>query len=150
MFNSGIPEKTNGDKPAGSGSTEALNEDEKLLYTLANQERLKAGLPALQLDLRLVGLARLKSEDMFKRNYFSHVSPEYGTPLNMIKKYGVAARVMGAENIARAASARRAHALFMGSEAHRKNILDVRHDSIGIGVYKSVHGVVVTQLFLGS
>jgi uncharacterized protein YkwD len=123
--------------------------EERLLYELVNRERLKAGLPLLLLDLRLVELARLKSDEMFKNSYFNHISPTYGTPINMLRNHGISSRVMGAENIARAATVRRAHQLFMDSKPHRANIMDPQHDSFGVGVYKSMHGVVVTQLFLG-
>lgn len=126
-----------------------LTDEEKVIFQLTNQERIKAGLPGLSLDLRLVELARLKSSEMFEENYFSHISPVYGTALDMIRKNGITARVMGAENIAKAVTPRRAHALFMGSEKHRANILNKLHDSIGIGVYKSKYGLMVTEMFTG-
>uniref|UniRef100_A0A7C1JCB0 SCP domain-containing protein n=1 Tax=Ammonifex degensii TaxID=42838 RepID=A0A7C1JCB0_9THEO len=101
------------------------------------------------IDTRLVSLARLKSRDMYENHYFSHVSPTYGTAYEMERKAGISARVMGAENIAKAASVARAHQLFMGSASHRANILDPRHDAIGIGVVTTPYGVYVPQLFIG-
>ncbi|MCG9966817.1 CAP domain-containing protein [Pelotomaculum terephthalicicum JT] len=126
-----------------------LSADEKLLFDLVNQEREKAGLPAFFLDMRLVDLARKKSEDMFINNYFNHRSPVYGLPLDMLRKAGVTARAMGAENIAKAATTRRAHEMIMDSGDHRPNVLNTLHDSIGVGVCKTRYGVVVTQLFIG-
>ncbi|TEB06821.1 Cysteine-rich secretory protein family protein [Pelotomaculum schinkii] len=119
------------------------------MFDLVNQERVKAGLPAFTLDQKLTELARMKSQDMYQNNYFSHTSPTYGSALNMERQAGYSARVMGAENIAKAATTTRAHELFMGSEGHKANILNPLHDSIGIGVTKSGSGVVVTQLFSG-
>ncbi|MDF9407705.1 MAG: Cysteine-rich secretory protein family protein [Pelotomaculum sp. PtaB.Bin013] len=119
------------------------------MFDLVNQEREKAGLPAFTLDMRLVDLARKKSEDMLKNNYFNHRSPVYGFPLDMVRKAGITARAMGAENIAMAATTRRAHELIMDSCGHRPNILNTLHDSIGIGICKTRYGVVVTQLFIG-
>ena len=119
------------------------------MYDLVNQERIKAGLPTFKVDSRLVELARMKSRDMYENHYFGHASPTYGTAYQMEKAAGISAGVMGAENIARAATVQRAHELFMNSEGHRANILDPRHDTIGIGVVNTPSGVYVTQLFLG-
>ncbi|MGI6493173.1 MAG: CAP domain-containing protein [Pelotomaculum sp.] len=127
-----------------------LTADEALLLELVNQERVKAGLPILTVDQQLTKLARLKSQDMVQNNYFSHTSPTYGSPYNMERKAGYSARVMGAENIAKAATTERAHQLFIGSAGHKANILNPLHDAIGIGIVKTSSGVTVTQLFSGN
>lgn len=132
-----------------AGDVGSLTSDERVLFDLTNQERVKAGLHTFKVDARLVRLARMKSQDMYENNYFSHVSPTYGSPYDMERQAGISARVMGAENIARCATVERAHQLFMESEGHRANILDPRHDSIGIGVVSTPYGVYVTQLFIG-
>lgn len=126
-----------------------LNDDEILLAGKVNEERAKYSLPLLSIDWRLVRLARIKSNEMFDENYFGHISPVYGTPLDMVKKSGITARVMGAENIAKAKTIQRVHALFMSSKEHRDNILNPLHDTIGVGVLKNIYGVFVTQLFIG-
>lgn len=133
----------------GCSKLDWLIDEEKVIFQLANQVRIKAGLPELTLDLRLTDLARTKSKEMFKENYFSHISPVHGTALEMERKNGITARVMGAENIAKATTPRRVHELFMGSEEHKCNILNNLHDTIGIGVYKSRYGIIATQLFTG-
>ena len=120
------------------------------MLDLVNQERIKAGLPAFKVDSRLVTLARQKSQDMYQNNYFAHTSPTYGSAYDMEKKAGISARVMGAENIAKSATVTRAHDLLMNSAGHRANILDSRHDTIGIGIISTSGGVYVTQLFLGN
>lgn len=132
-----------------AGDVGALTPDEKVLFDLANQERIKAGLHTFKVDPRLVRLARMKSRDMYENNYFGHVSPGYGSAYDMERDAGISARIMGAENIARCATVQRAHAFFMGSAGLRANILDPRHDSIGVGVVSTPYGVYVTQLFLG-
>lgn len=135
--------------PSGTGDIDYLSAGERQMFDLVNQERVKAGLRAFAVDSGLVNLARLKSQDMYENNYFSHTSPTYGTPLQMERNAGISARVMGAENIAKAGSVARAHELLMNSEGHRANLLDPRHDTIGIGVVGTPYGVYVTQLFLG-
>jgi uncharacterized protein YkwD len=125
-----------------------LNTDEMLLLGKVNEERAKSSLPSLSINLKLVRLARIKSNEMFQENYFSHISPIYGTPLDMIKKSGITAKVMGAENIAKARTVLRVHNLLMSSREHRDNILNPLHDTIGVGVLKNIYGVFVTQLFI--
>lgn len=135
--------------PTTSTGTSGLTADEALMFDLVNQERNKAGLPAFTHDQKLTELARLKSQDMYQNNYFDHTSPTYGSAFNMERQAGYSARVMGAENIAKAATTKRAQELFMGSEGHKANILNPIHNAIGIGITKSSNGVVVTQLFSG-
>lgn len=139
------PPSTTTPPPATAG----LSADESLMFNLVNQDRAKNVLPPLTLDMRLVQLARQKSQDMVQNNYFSHTSPTYGTAYDMERKAGVTARVMGAENIAKTATAQRAEAAFMQSPGHRANILNPLHDTIGIGIVKTPGGVTVTQMFLG-
>ena len=120
------------------------------MLDLVNQERIKADLPTYEVDTKLVQLARMKSKDMYHNRYFRHTSPTYGSALNMEKKAGYSARVMGAENIAKAATVHRTHELFMNSVHHRINVLDFRHTIIGIGIFKTPYGAYVTQLFAGN
>ena len=127
-----------------------LTDEEKQLLDLVNQERITAGLAMFEVHDQLVQLARLKSKDMYYNCYFRHTSPNYGSAISMEKKAGFSARVMGAENIARAGSVLRTHELIMHSDNHRKNVLDVRHTLIGIGIFKTPYGVYVTQLFAGN
>lgn len=126
-----------------------LSAEELLLFSKVNEERAKSGLSLLSIDQKLVRLARLKSEEMFEVNYFSHISPTYGTALDMIKRSGMTARVMGGENIAKAKTVLRVHTLLMSSREHRDNILNPLYDTIGIGVHKNIYGVLATQLFIG-
>jgi len=134
----------------GTGDTGSVTAAEKQMLDLVNQERIKAGLPAFRVDSRLVELARMKSRDMYENNYFSHTSPTYGSPYDMERKAGISYRVLGAENIAKASSVTRAHQLLMNSDGHRANILDPRHDTIGIGIASTSGGIYVTQLFAGN
>ena len=78
----------------------SLSSDEQRLIDLVNQERAKAGLSPLQVDMDLVRVAKVKSHDMAEHNYFSHVSPTYGTVYNMLDQEGVFYTRAG-ENIAR-------------------------------------------------
>ena len=63
------------------------------------QARSRNGLPPLTEDWELSRVARYKSRDMKDRGYFSHTSPTYGTPFQMIRAFGLTYRYAG-ENIA--------------------------------------------------
>ena len=119
------------------------------MINLVNQERQKYGLKPLEVDYQLVKLARMKSQDMVDKNYFSHQSPTYGSPFDMMKNAGVRYRWAG-ENIAGAGSVERAHTALMNSEGHRANILNANFTHIGIGIVKGgPYGMMFTQMFIG-
>jgi uncharacterized YkwD family protein len=111
-----------------------------------NKERAAAGLPALKVDLRLVGVAQTKANDMKTNGYFSHTSPTYGSPFDMIRMAGVQYRYAG-ENIARNISVDAAMAAFMSSDGHRKNILNPAYTHVGVGVVSSSAGNYYVQIF---
>ena len=62
---------------------------EKEVVRLVNVERQKSGLRSLTYDWELSRVARIKSQDMKDRNYFSHTSPTYGSPFQMMKSFGI-------------------------------------------------------------
>ncbi len=80
-------------------NTSSLSADEKEVFDLINQKRVAAGLPALAINDELQNVARIKAQDMVNNGYFSHTSPTYGTPFEMIKNFGIAYKAAG-ENIA--------------------------------------------------
>ncbi|HYF96340.1 MAG TPA: CAP domain-containing protein, partial [Symbiobacteriaceae bacterium] len=108
--------------PAPAQTTAGLTAEEQQMLNLVNSERAKAGLPALKADLEMTKVARLKSQDMIDRNYFSHQSPTYGSPFDMLTRFGVSYRTAG-ENIAGNGSVSGAHTSLMNSSGHRANIL---------------------------
>jgi uncharacterized YkwD family protein len=119
------------------------------MIDLVNQERAKAGLEPLAVDMRLVVLAREKAQDMIDRGYFSHQSPTYGSPFDMMKAAGITYRTAG-ENIAGAPTVERAHTALMNSEGHRRNILNPAFDHIGIGIVEGgPYGLMLSQMFTG-
>jgi len=130
-------------------ATSGLTAEEQQMLNLVNGERTKLGLPAFKADLELTKLARMKSQDMINRNYFSHQSPTYGSPFDMMTKYGVSYRTAG-ENIAGNGSVSGAHTSLMNSPGHRANILKTDFNYIGIGIVKGgQYGMMFTQMFVG-
>ncbi len=70
---------------------------------------------------------------MADNDYFSHTSPTYGSPFDMMKAEGISYRSAG-ENIAGNSSASAAMTAWMQSQGHRANILNSNYTHIGVGV----------------
>lgn len=124
---------------------------EASILTLVNVERQKAGLKPLVLDSQLTQVARLKSRDMHDAGYFSHTSPTYGSPFDMMSHFGITYRAAG-ENIA--VGQKDGDAVmqaWMNSPGHRANILNPNYTHIGIGAFVSADGyhTYFTQEFTG-
>lgn len=114
-----------------------------------NAERVANGLPALTLDSLLTATAQTKAKDMVENNYFSHTSPTYGTPFEMMQNAGIT-YISAGENIAGNSSIDDAITSFLNSEEHSKNILSNTYNYIGIGIEKSnTYGYVIVLMFIG-
>ena len=120
---------------------------EKEVVRLVNEIRKQHGLAELTYDWQLSRVARIKSEDMRDNKYFSHTSPTYGTPFQMMKSFGITYRSAG-ENIARGQATPQAVVnAWMNSSGHRANILNSSFTHIGVGYAEN--GRYWTQMFIG-
>lgn len=136
-------------KPAPNPSSVSMSADEQKMFNLVNQERAKVGLPVYKANGELLKLARLKAQDMINKGYFSHTSPTYGSPFDMIKAAGVSYRYAG-ENLAGAYNVNTAHTNLMNSSGHRANILNNNFKEVGIGIVNGgPYGKMYVQLFIG-
>ena len=72
-------------------------ENEYTAIRLINEEREKAGLNPLTINLDLCRIARIKATEMAEFNYLSHTSPNYGSPLTMMKAFGLNPNMGAAE-----------------------------------------------------
>lgn len=105
------------------------------VITLVNQERAKQGLKPLTGDAALNNMALAKAQDMSQNNYFSHTSPTYGSPFDMMTKFGIKYSYAG-ENIAMGQKTpAEVVTAWMNSEGHRANILNANYNLIGVGYY---------------
>lgn len=135
------------DLPSGL-ALEADPEAERQLVALVNEERAAAGMVPLELDPRLVPVARAHSAEMFRLRYFSHTSPATGSPFDRLTAAGISYARAG-ENLAYARSVATAHRGLMDSPGHRENILRPEFRRIGVGVMSAgPYGRMFTQLFL--
>lgn len=119
---------------------------EQEIIRLVNEIRTQNGLKTLSYDWELSRVARIKSQDMKDNRYFSHNSPVYGTPFQMIKSFGISYRSAG-ENIAKGYATPQAVVNgWMNSSGHRANILNASYTHIGVGYVAD--GNYWTQMFI--
>lgn len=120
---------------------------EKEVVRLVNEKRVQNGLKELTYDWELSRVARYKSQDMKDNKYFSHTSPVYGSPFQMMKSFGISYKTAG-ENIAKGQKtpAEVVNA-WMNSSGHRANILNSSFTHIGVGYV--ANGNYWTQMFIG-
>ena len=86
---------------------------------------------------------------MVQKDYFSHNSPQYGSPFDMIKSNGIVYKVAG-ENIAGNIENAKAIDAWMNSENHKANILNKSYNYTGIAVVSSPkYGKIYVQMFIG-
>ncbi len=125
----------------------SVSEYEQKVVDLVNDIRVKNGLSALKLNNKLSEVARMKSQDMKDKRYFSHNSPTYGSPFDMMKQFGISYRTAG-ENIAMGQQTPEIVVnAWMNSEGHRANILNASFKEIGVGYVSD--GNYWTQMFIG-
>lgn len=124
-----------------------VSDYEKEVVNLVNNIRKEYGLSPLKLNSELSAVARLKSSDMREKGYFSHTSPTYGSPFDMMKTFGIKYRTAG-ENIAMGYRTPQAVVDgWMNSKGHRENILNSSFTEIGVGYI--ANGNYWTQMFIG-
>jgi len=146
------PNNTTGTKQNTPDTTQnnnnTLTAEEQEMLNLVNQARSQNNVAPLQVDMELTNCARIKAQDMIDNNYFSHNSPKYGSPFDMMKSFGIN-YVKAGENIAGNQTVQKAHEALMNSPGHRKNILSPDYTHIGIGIRKGgQYGYMFTQMFI--
>lgn len=120
-------------------STQVLN--------LVNKYRKENGLKELTLNSDLSNVAQIKAEDMQTNNYFSHTSPTYGSPFDMMKQFGISYQSAG-ENIAKGRKTPDAVVnAWMNSEGHKANILNPNYTQMGLGYTNGT--LYWCQMFIG-
>lgn len=136
---------------SGNNTSQSANltSDEKEVFDLINKQRTNNGLKALTIDSEVQRVARIKAQDMVDNNYFSHTSPTYGSPFDMLKSFKISYKTAG-ENIAGNSSNSAAVNAWMNSSGHKANILNSGFNYTGIGVVSSPkYGKMYVQMFIG-
>lgn len=147
--NSGTGGSSSSGNTSSSTETSNMNSDEKEVFDLINKQRTNNGLAALKNDSEVQRVAKIKAQDMVDNNYFSHTSPTYGSPFDMLKSFKISYKTAG-ENIAGNSSNSSAVTAWMNSSGHKANILNSNFNYTGIGVVSSPkYGKMYVQLFIG-
>lgn len=133
--------------PVVSGlDTSPMNGYEQALFDATNRRRLGSGLAPLAANASLVGVARLRSQDMAAYNYFAHTSPVTGeTAFSLMDAYGVAYGWAG-ENLAKnnypdADAVSVAEEALWESAPHRENILNPNYRQAGVALVTDASGM---------
>jgi uncharacterized protein YkwD len=128
-------------------TTSIAEKDETDMLNLLNAERKNRGIPILKLNIQARSVARLHSQDMFAKGYFSHINLSGKSPFDRMKAGGVNYDSAG-ENLALAPNMQQAHTGLMNSPGHKANILSLSYHTVGIGIINAgPYGVMVTQDF---
>ena len=107
------------------------------VVNLVNQERSKAGLAPLTSDPAIARVALDKAKDMYNNNYFSHQSPTYGSPFDMMRSYGISYSYAGENIAAGQRTPQEVVTAWMNSPGHKANILNANYTKIGVGYYNN-------------
>ncbi len=154
-----LPDGSTGQSTSESGTgdsdaqktepTQAETTQAAEILNLVNQERAKAGVPALTLSEKLTSIAYTKAKDMADKNYFSHQSPTYGSPFDMLKQFGVSYSYAGENIAAGQKTAAEVMNNWMNSSGHKANILNKNYTQLGVGFYRGgQYGTEWVQLFI--
>lgn len=106
------------------------------VFTLTNQERIKAGLAPFTWSDALADVAAAHCQDMSERQFFDHVNPDGLSPFDRMAAAGIHYS-WAAENIAMGYPSPQAVVEgWMNSPGHRANILNEHLTTLGVGYYE--------------
>lgn len=121
------------------------------VVSLTNRDRSLAGIPELSWSETLSVAAEAKADDMARKGYFAHTSPEGTRPWFFFDQAGYQYQSAG-ENLAiHFSDAESEQRAWMASVKHRENILSPKYAEIGVAVRDVVlegkSTVLTVQLF---
>jgi len=128
-----------------------LNDYENAVACLINNYRVASGLNQVAYEPTLTYVAKLRSQDLMDRNYFSHYTPEGTTVFDLLRANGITSKIRG-ENLGQAMPAGfGSPEAFLGawqnSSSHNANMLRAGYNYIGVGMVKNGDRIVVTTVF---
>ena len=123
-----------------------MNAMEQALFDATNARRASQGLPALRVNGWLIGVGRLRSQDMATNDYFAHTSPVTGdTAFSLMDAYGVpydwAGENLAMNNYPANEAVGVADQALWDSPPHRENILNPYYTDMGIALRTSPSGM---------
>ncbi len=127
-------------------NTSPMDAYSQVLFDDTNRRRASQGLPPLRVNGYLIGIARIRSQDMADHNYFAHVSPVTGdNAFTLMDKHGVSYGWAG-ENLAKnnypdGEAVGVADVALWNSPPHRENILNPHYTDMGIALVVDPSGM---------
>lgn len=139
--------------------TELARQVESNLFAETNDDREDKNLKPLAAEDILVKAARDHAQDMLKRNYLSHFSPEKKSVVDRLQKYQPKLQRSVGENVHTISSANglvdpkaiadQMNDDWMHSSSHRKNILSKSFGNLGVGCASDGGRIFCVQVFAG-
>ena len=129
------------------GARGSASPAEKRVFDELNQERQKAGLPALEWNELAAEAARQHAALLAQNAKLEH---QFAGEPSVPERLGATGLrfTSSAENIARTEHVEDVHLALMGSSGHRANILSPKYNAVGIGVVERNGRVYATQDFV--
>lgn len=137
-----MPSAMSADLPepaAGSGSSHTVDPSDRVamladeVERLINVDRARVGCRPLQWDAAAAAAAQAHSDDMARRGYFSHTSPEGRTVVDRLRAHGADFRAL-AENVAMGQrTPQEVVSGWLNSPGHRHNIENCVYTRAGVG-----------------
>lgn len=122
-------------RPVAPTPRDRITRLEDDVTVLVNKERAKAGCRSVRTDERMRTAARRHSADMARNNYFSHTGLNGSTFVDRLAAAAYPAAKASGENIAYGyADAAAVMKGWMNSPGHKRNILDCRARTTGLGL----------------
>jgi uncharacterized protein YkwD len=127
--------------PAASAASSpwTISDAEQAMVDLLNADRTAAGLVPVQVDARLMAIARARSTDMATQHYFSHTQPDGRNVFDILSAQGIT-WYGGGEIIAwnnyptLELSAPNANSQWMNSPGHKAIVVSSTLNYIGVGL----------------
>ena len=139
-------------KTAAGGEPARVAPLEAQLHTEVNRIRSERHLIRLERRSDLDRVALAHSEDMARRRFFSHHSPEGASPLNRLQDAGIEGMRLAAENLGKTTDATPSLRIvehWLSSEDHRRNLHAPAFNFTGIGVVRDAEGALLyTQVYV--
>ncbi len=119
-------------------SAAAITAAEQAMVVALNADRAALGLVPVQVDARLMAIARARSVDMATKGYFSHTQPDGRNVFNILTAQAVswynAGEIIAVNNYPMDSTASVANRQWMNSPGHKAIIISKDFNYVGVGL----------------
>ena len=125
--------------PVAATDTMTVSQAELAMVNALNADRTAVGLVPVQVDARLMSIARARSADMVAKDYFSHTQPDGRNVFNILNSAGIkwynAGEIIALNNYATLEqSVAGANSQWMNSSGHKAIIVSNSMNYVGVGL----------------